>query len=137
MQRDRLGVPPDEIVPGGEVVAGGERRGVVGPELRLHPLDDRLEQRDRLGVPPDSEYAPARLLRLASVIGWSAPSFDSASLSAGTSRAVALSYRSAEVGGGEVVAAPERVGVVGAELRFPLLERRLVARSPRRPFDGP
>ena len=33
------------------------------------------------------------------------------------------------VGGGEVVAAGERVGVVGAELRLPLLERRLVQRD--------
>ena len=62
-----------------------------------------------------------------SVSGWSGPSFDSSQLER---RLVHLDglvgAAGVEVGRGEVVAAGERVGVVGAELRLSLLERRLV-----------
>ena len=51
VQRDRLAVAAAAQVGLGEVVAAGERVGVVGAELRLTQLERRLVQRDRLGHP--------------------------------------------------------------------------------------
>ena len=57
------------------------------------------------------------------VSGWSGPSFATLSLSVPSSNAIASSSRPADaVGDGEVVAAPERIGVVGAQLRLLKLE---------------
>ena len=67
---------------------------------------------------------------MASVPGWSGPSFDSYSLSVASKIGIASALRPASlVGGGEPVAAGERVGVVGAELRLAQLQRRLVERD--------
>ena len=58
----------------------------------------------------------ARLLRLVSVSGWSGPSFDSRELEGRLVQRDRLGRAAGgPVGGGEVLAAVERVGVVGAE----------------------
>ena len=49
VQRDGLGGAAGGLVGLGEVVAAGERVGVVGAELRLARLERRLESRDGLG----------------------------------------------------------------------------------------
>ena len=65
-----------------------------------------------------------------SVSGWSGPSFASISLSVCLVQRDRLGGAAGvEVGHGEVVAARERVGVVGAELRLLKLERRLEQRD--------
>ena len=64
-----------------------------------------------------------------SVSGWSGPSLAACSLSVSSSSAIASAVRPAACRPGEVAAAEERVGVVGAELRRPQLERLLVHRD--------
>ena len=138
-QRDRLGQPAGRHVGGGQVVAVSERVGVVGAQLRLVQLERRLVQRDRLRRPAGVVVGDGQVARLPSVSGWSGPSFDSQSLSVFSYSSIASDVRPAvAVGDGQVVAAVERVGVVGAQLGLPDFERPLVERDRLgRPTDGP
>ena len=63
---------------------------------------------------------------MVSVSGWSGPSFDVISLRVSSCSAIAsVRSPSSTVGGSEVIAVDERVGVVGADLQRPQLERLL------------
>ena len=135
VQRDRLVGAAGGQVGDGEVVAAGRAcRGGRG-RASTPALERRLVQaRSPRPCGRRRGRHSARLLRLVSVSGWSGPSFDSRSLSVASCSAIASAVRPARhVGLGEVVAAGERVGVVGAELR--LLHASAsprAARSPRR-----
>ena len=57
----------------GEVVAGGQRPGVVVAQDPLAVGEDLLVQRDGAAQVPRGLVAPARLFREARVSGWSSP----------------------------------------------------------------
>ena len=103
----------------GLVFEAFERVGVVGAQLRLRQRQRLLEELQRPVVLAGVGIAEARLLMLASVSGWSGPSFAFSQCQ----RLLVELQRPVDLAGvgiavGEVVHAGERVGVVGAELRL-------------------
>ena len=127
VQLDGLGDAAGGVVGRGEVVAAGERVGVVGAELRLLQLERRLVQRDRLGGAAGGAVGLGEVVAAGERVGVVGAELRLRSLSVASCSLIASAVRPAvEVGIGEVVAAVERVGVVGAELRPAQLQGALV-----------
>ena len=94
VDRDRLLNAPGALVGGCEIVAGGERAGMRGAE---NPLAARRAAARRSRSPPPRARRPrrrrARLWRVVSVSGCSAPRIRSRSASSASNRATACDAR--------------------------------------------
>ncbi len=95
MQRDRLACPASGQVGFGEVVAAGERRGVVGAKARCGELERLLVKRDRFGRPTEGQADPRKIVASGERAGVIGPSFDLLSLSVSSCIAIASAVRPA------------------------------------------